>query len=495
MKEYEILDWVEYAVHDYNTAETLVNQNGYSDIIIYHYHQSLEKIFKGILLKFQDTIPKTHFLDKLLSDISNYYENINEISDEVLYIHKFLPLLRYPSGEKITNSDALQVKKIFHEILSFLKLHFTELYVFEKKLKILMLNYEFPPLGGGASPVSYEIAKGLVGIGPSVTVVTMGYKDLPKYEEIDGIKIYRVKCLRSKKEICHPWEQLSYLLSAKKFLKKHLKNNKYDINHTHFIIPTGYLALWLKKKYKLNYIITSHGSDVLGYNKRFAKLYPFLIKPWKKYIKEAKAVTTPSQFLQNEIKKITTNGNFIVITNGIDPDKFKPMKKENSILIVARLFVNKGIQDILDALKDIDLKDWKVDIVGDGPYKDFLINKCHENGLDEKVTFHGWIDNKSDKMKEFYGKASLFISASYFENLSIVLLEALASGCHVIASNVGGNPEILEIDRLFDKGNVKELKSKILENLMGNKNIPNKLNKKFLSSNVIVEFNRLFQWN
>jgi len=65
----------------------------------------------------------------------------------------------------------------------------------------------------------------------------------------------------------------------------------------------------------------------------------------------------------------------------------------------------------------------------------------------------------------------------------------------VIASNVGGNPEILEIDRLFDKGNVKELKSKILENLMGNKNIPNKLNKKFLSSNVIVEFNRLFQWN
>lgn len=360
-----------------------------------------------------------------------------------------------------------------------------------KILKVLILNYEFPPLGGGASPVSYEIAKGLVGIGHSVTVVTMGYKDLPKYEEIDGIKVYRVKCLRSKKEICHPWEQLSYLLSANKFLKKHLKTNSYDINHTHFIIPTGRLALWLKKKYKLNYIITSHGSDVLGYNKRFAKLYPFLIKPWKKYIREAKVITTPSQFLQDEIKKITQEGKFVVIPNGIDKDKFKPLEKENKVLVVARLFVNKGIQDILDALKGIDLGDWRVDIVGDGPYKEFLINKTKENGLEEKVTFHGWIDNKCDKMKELYGKAKVFISASYFENLSIVLLEALASGCYVITSNVGGNPEVVEKENLFEKGNIEELHFKII-NIIHNKNIPLlKLKDKFLISNVVKEINNL----
>ena len=200
------------------------------------------------------------------------------------------------------------------------------------KLKILMLNYEFPPLGGGASPVSYEIAKGYIKLGHSVDVITMLYKDLPEFETKDGINIYRIKCMRKKKEICQPWEQLSYLSNAKKFLRQHLKTHSYDINHTHFIIPTGVLALWLKKKYNLNYIITSHGSDVLGYNNKraFKYLYPLVKGRWKKIIKEAKYITTPSQFLQNKIKEITKegNGNFIVIPNGIDKDKFKPNYKE-----------------------------------------------------------------------------------------------------------------------------------------------------------------------
>jgi glycosyltransferase involved in cell wall biosynthesis len=202
-----------------------------------------------------------------------------------------------------------------------------------KKLKILMLNYEFPPLGGGASPVSYEIAKGYVKLGHSVDVVTMGFSGLQENETKDGINIYRVKCMRKKKEICQPWEQLSYINSAKRFLKEHMKTHSYDINHTHFIIPTGVLALWMKKKYGLSYIVTSHGSDVLGYNNKraFKYLYPLLKGRWKKIIKEAKVVTTPSEFLQDKIREITKEGNFTVIYNGIDRDKFKPNLEECEI--------------------------------------------------------------------------------------------------------------------------------------------------------------------
>lgn len=329
-------------------------------------------------------------------------------------------------------------------------------------MKILMLNYEFPPLGGGASPVSYEIAKGLAVKGHTVNVVTMGHKYLPDYEEVDGINVYRVKCLRSKKEICHPWEQLTYLISAYFFLKKHLKKNSYDINHTHFIIPTGVLSYWIKKKYGLSYIITSHGSDVLGYNKRFAKLYPFLIKPWKSIIKNALTVTTPSLFLQNEIKKITTDGVFQIIPNGIDAGKFKPMKKENRILIVARLFINKGVQDILDALKFITLDGWQVDVVGDGPYKEFLVNKCKKNNLEDKVIFHGWVDNKSQEMKDFYGKSSIFISASYFESFGLTVLEAMQAGCRCLVSDIDGYKQLdMPEDCYFRSKNIEDLKSKI----------------------------------
>ena len=113
-------------------------------------------------------------------------------------------------------------------------------------------------------------------MGHKVDVVTMGFKGLLEYEVRDGINIHRVKCLREKKEICHPWEQLSYLISAKRFLRKHLRENRYDVCHCHFIIPTGILALWLKKKFGLEYIITAHGSDVPGYNTdRFKFLHYF----------------------------------------------------------------------------------------------------------------------------------------------------------------------------------------------------------------------------
>lgn len=363
-----------------------------------------------------------------------------------------------------------------------------------KKLRILMLNYEFPPLGGGASPVSYEIAKGYIKLGHKVDVITMHYKGLPYHQKKDGINIYRVPCLRSKKEICHPWEQLTYILSAKRFLKQHLKTNTYDINHTHFIIPTGVISLWLKKEYGLPYIITSHGSDVLGYNKRFKLIYPLLNNKWKEIIKEAKVVITPSKFLQDEIKKYVNGSNFVVIPNGIDKNKFKLMKKKKRILVVARLFENKGVQDILDALNNNELKrklresKWKVGIVGEGPYRQFLENKAKENDLNDLVEFHGWIDNNSKKMKEFYGKAKIFISASYFENMSIVLLEALASGCKVIASNVGGNPEVVEKDDLFEVGDVKRLSEKIIQEINKKSIISKKLNKSFLWKNVVKRY-------
>ncbi len=335
-----------------------------------------------------------------------------------------------------------------------------------EKLHILMLNYEFPPLGGGASPCSFEIAKGYVKSGHDVDVVTMSFKGLPAFENVNGISVYRVPCLRSKKEICHPWEQLSYIFSAKKFLKNHLKSNSYDINHTHFIIPTGSISLWLKKRYNLPYILTSHGSDVLGYNKRFRYIYPLVERKWKEIIREAKIITAPSQFLIDKIKDISQEGKFMVIPNGIDPEKFKPMKKEKKILVVARLFPNKGVQDILDALTVLSFKDngWKVDIIGDGPYRSKLEKKAQQNGLVDVVTFHGWVDNNSQAMKDFYGKASIFISASYFESFGLTLLEAISAGCYPIVSDIAAHKEVLKNNpNVFKKNDAISIKDKIIE--------------------------------
>jgi len=336
---------------------------------------------------------------------------------------------------------------------------------FDQK-RILLLNYEFPPLGGGASPVSYEIAKGYIEFGHQVDVVTMGFKGLPIFEQKDGINIYRVKCLRSKKELCHPWEQVTYLIFGWLKCKELCKKNKYDICHCHFIIPTGILALKLKKKFALPYIITSHGSDVLGYNPRFRYLYLLLKRKWQHIILEAELTVVPSKFLQTEIKKIIPQARISLVPNSIDLKRFRPLTKENRILLVARLFKNKGMQDVFEALRplanDLKLNGWKVDVVGDGPDRKFLEDKARNCDLTSIIEFHGWIDNNSEALEKIYGRAKIFVSASRFESFGLAVLEAMSSGCYCLVSDIAGHRQLnLDYEHYFSLGDVYNLTTKI----------------------------------
>jgi glycosyltransferase involved in cell wall biosynthesis len=332
--------------------------------------------------------------------------------------------------------------------------------------RILVLNYEFPPLGGGASPVSYELAKHLSETGEfDIDVVTMGFKDLPAYEELNNnLRIYRVKCLRSKKAVSHPWEQATYLVSAYFKCKKLLKNKKYDICHCHFIIPTGILAFTLKKKFGLPYIITAHGSDVLGYNPRFKRLYPLLIGIWKKILNQAKIVVSPSNFLKQEILKVYqlfSNDKIVVIPNGIDTSKFIPQTKKNYIFSAGRLVSTKGFQYLIQAVSGEDLG-WEVHIAGDGP----MMEELKELGAksNTRIVFHGWLDNKGKEYKNLLEQSSIYVSASAFENAPNVLLEAMSAGCAIVSSDIPGSKEMIgSCGFFFKKSEPKELLSILRE--------------------------------
>ena len=229
-------------------------------------------------------------------------------------------------------------------------------------------------------PVTKEVLQGIF----DNTVKAMGYKDLPKYEEINSnFRIHRVKCLRSKKEICHPWEQATYLISAWFKCNELIKKEKYDICHCHFIIPTGVLALRLKKKFNLDYVITSHGSDVPGHNTdRFKLLHKFTGPILRTICKMAKAITVPSHFLKDLILRNIDhdiNEKMIVLPNGSKDFTKKDIEKENIILSVGRMHEGKGFQYLMEAFKKIDSDDWKLYLVGDGPYKKTLEKMAEGN--------------------------------------------------------------------------------------------------------------------
>lgn len=334
-------------------------------------------------------------------------------------------------------------------------------------MNILVLNYEYPPLGGGAAPVSKDICEGLAEAGHTVCVVTMKIKGLAEFEVINGVNIYRVRCLRSKKDRCQPHEQLSYLFFAAFFVKKLLLNNKFDVCHTHFIIPTGALGFMIKKMRKLPLVLTAHGSDVLGHNKqRFTFLYRLLKRPWVAICKSADEIVSPSRHLARRIQELSPNSKCTVIGNGIDLSRYYTAEKTNKILVMSRLQKFKGVDTVIRAFARMQLNDWELHIAGDGPYLSELQNLAKEYGVGNNTIFHGWLPDSGCEKFDLLASAKIYVLASQFENFPVVAVEAMASGCIPVFSDI---PALREFDLpeelFFSYGSEVELAQR-LENLI-----------------------------
>lgn len=329
-------------------------------------------------------------------------------------------------------------------------------------MKILMLNHEFPPVGGGASPVAFELCSHLAKLGHKVDVVTMHYKDTARFETVNDFNIYRTPALRSKPDICYFHELATFIPGA--FFKglSLCRKNNYDIIHCHFIIPGSPLALLLNKITGIPFITTCHGSDIPGYNPDRFKLIHKMIHPvWGFLVKNTPLLTSPGSFLKNLILSHYPKAKIEVVPNAIDTAAFDDtVEKEKSILLCSRILERKGFQYVLQAVKDLELS-WTVNVIGEGPYLPEL-KKIAENSK-TPVKFRGWIDKKDPKFYELYNKSSIFILPSTAESFGMVTAEAMAAGCAVIASDIPTHREILGKAGLFvEPQNSGQIKEKLL---------------------------------
>jgi glycosyltransferase involved in cell wall biosynthesis len=330
----------------------------------------------------------------------------------------------------------------------------------------LVLTIEYPPLGGGASPMAHEINKNYIARGHQITVVTMPFNGLPGEEIVDDVQIFRVPCRRSKMHISYPPEHISFLFAARKFLKKYLPEHPQDVCHAHFIIPTGLLARWAKKKFNIPFIIKAHGSDVPGFNPdRFYFLHLLSPPLLRNIIKYSSGIVVPSLYLKSLLQKVTREeqAKVIHIPNGINTDYFVPAKKEKTIFSSGRLLERKGFQHLIEAVSKED-PGYTVHICGDGPMMDRL---KHQAGKSKTpIVFHGWIDNRDELYKSLLAQATFYCLVSSNENASTSLMEAMSSGCVVITSDVSGCPETVSDTGICIQPGNSELLLEILKSLI-----------------------------
>ena len=336
-----------------------------------------------------------------------------------------------------------------------------------------MLNYEYPPLGGGAGLVCKNLATTLGELGVRIDIVTMHMKGLRREESSGNVRVFRVPSISRRVDICDFSEMTSFIPNALYKSIKLAKQEKYALNHTHFIIPTGIISLFLEKISKLPYVISVHGSDVPGYNPdRFTQLHVYVKDLWKEIILNSSMVIPLSERLKKMIEKNLKPPFVQIVPNALPVNKFKPKQKKKQILVVSRLLPRKGIQFLLKAVSTLAI-DLHVHIVGDGPYRRNLEDAAEYENLD--ITFHGWLDNSSKELAELYQTSEFFVLPSESENFPIVLLEAMAAGSTIITTDKSGCEFVVGKTGLLVPPRNPEAISSSLQKLLDNPSLSQEL--------------------
>lgn len=346
-------------------------------------------------------------------------------------------------------------------------------------MHILVVSHEFPPLGGGGANACYYLTKGYVEAGNEVTIVTAHYEGLPYKETINGTTVLRVKAKRKNRDHCSFGEMASYLLMAFPIVNKLLRQQKFDICQVFFGIPSGPLGYWIKKRYKVPYVIRFGGGDIPGFQERFTKVYKF-INPFLKVIwRNADALVANSEGLQQMALGFYDKSEVKIIPNGVDTDFFLPLdriEKEHSqinMLFVSRLIERKGLQFIIPELKKLienSEKKIKLIVVGDGPYREQLEKIAVENDVMEYISFEGY--KNKDELLVYYQNADIFILPSKKEGMPNVVLEALSCGLPIVMTPCEGAKELVS-----DNGIIASQQefAGVLETLIKNESLMRKM--------------------
>ena len=316
-------------------------------------------------------------------------------------------------------------------------------------MRILILNSEYPPIGGGAGNASAHIAAQLEKMGHLITVVTPRFGKLPHQEQSGGVTVHRIPSLRRRQDRSNPLEQALFILSASVWILSLIPHFKPNAILAFFGVPSGAVAWLAKKIYNIPYIVSLRGGDVPGFRPYDFDIYHKMIAPFLRVIwRNAGAVVANSSGLRTLANAFDSRIDIPIIPNGIDLQSYKTLDRDWSfprLLSVGRLVHQKGLDLAMRALGGLKEFDWEWRIAGDGPQQAALQSLAKELGIGDRVIFLGW--QSREQLTECYRRANIFLFPSRHEGMPNAMLEAMASGLPVLASCIAGSEELVMDDK------------------------------------------------
>lgn len=312
-------------------------------------------------------------------------------------------------------------------------------------MRILIINSEYPPIGGGAGNASANIARELCSRGQEVRVLTARFGNQPGEEVMDGVRVRRARSLRRRLDRSTALEQLLFIFGGSLVALRLAHAWRPDVVLAFFGTPSGVIAWLLKLFFGLPYVISLRGGDVPGFRPYDFAIYHRLLGPLLHIVwRSAGRVIANSTGLRVLAQRFDPRVPIQVIPNGVDLRYFSLCERTwdpPHMLFVGRLVYQKGLDVLFNALKALRFLPWELSLVGDGPQLQNLQAQAAALQIDSRVHFHSWLQGKA--LLEQYRKANLFVFPSRHEGMPNAVLEAMASGLPVVASAIAGNEELV----------------------------------------------------
>jgi glycosyltransferase involved in cell wall biosynthesis len=301
--------------------------------------------------------------------------------------------------------------------------------------KVVLIISQFYPLLGGAEIQAQRLASALRASGVDIFVLTRRIKNLPVYEEIDGIPVYR-SIITINVPILFG---LLYVASVAVFLYR--KRNEYNIIHCNILqelqtLVSLIIKLLFNKKVVAKMSSSGMTSDLKIMKQTLAgRLTLRLLNKADRIVSLCSAATSELLFAGIPPDRLQQ------ISNGVDTGRFtistgRGSKNTKLITFIGRMDAFKGVEYLLDAFRQLIAggADARLQLIGTGPDEEKLKLIAADAVLKDKVIFKGRRENVMHDLSE----TDIFVLPSLSEGMSNVLLEAMSCALPVVVTGVGG---------------------------------------------------------
>lgn len=315
------------------------------------------------------------------------------------------------------------------------------------------------------TPWLVELIQRLRGAGYEADVFTSAYRGLGDHV-FEGIPVYRFRYFlrhwenltheetapdRMRRSLLYRLLPLWFVAAGMFAIWRHCRRHRYDLIHVHWPLPLALLGWAAQRAGPARLVTTFYGVEVRWVKRSLPFLKGFLAWAARR---SDRVVAISSDTAQELLEVVSVPVEVIPYTTSL-PDAGPvasrpslPGHPRGPVLFVGRLVERKGVAYLIDAIARVSDRELSLEIIGDGPAHASLQARAEALGVADRVTFRGKVT--SDELQASYARAAVFVLPSVVdargdtEGLGVVLLEAMNYGTPVIASRIGGIPDIVE---------------------------------------------------